>query len=103
MGFSSLAYFSKCCTSCWRRGWRDLTDFFVLLQKTTAKMNAATDVISKEAVLNSLNKMPDQIPIDALLDEIIYLFKVESSLRKSQKGEGITIEEFRQKVKTWAK
>lgn len=46
-------------------------------------MNSATDVISKEAVLNSLNKMPDQIPIDALLDEIIYLFKVESALRYS--------------------
>lgn len=66
-------------------------------------MNAATDVVSKEAVLNSLNKMPDQIPIDVLLDEIIYLFKVESALRKSEKGEGITIEEFRHKVKTWAK
>lgn len=66
-------------------------------------MTVATDFVSKEAVLNSLSKMPDQIPLDALLDEIIYLFKVESSLRKSQKGEGISIEEFRQKVKTWAK
>ena len=66
-------------------------------------MKAATDVVSKESVLNSINRMPDQIPIDLLLDEIIYLFKVESALRKSQKGEGISIEEFRQKVKTWAK
>jgi len=66
-------------------------------------MTVATDFVSKEAVLNSLSKMPDQIPLDALLDEIIYLFKVESSLRKSQKGEGISIAAFRQKVKTWGK
>lgn len=65
-------------------------------------MNGATDVVSKEAILNALSKMPDQIPVDTLLDEIIYLFKVESALRKSQKGAGMTIEEFRQKVKTWA-
>ena len=66
-------------------------------------MNIATDYVSKEAVMNSLSKMPDEIPIDALLDEIMYLYKVQVALKKAQRGEGITIEEFRQKVQTWAK
>jgi len=52
-------------------------------------------------VLNAINQMPDRIPIDALLDEIIYLYKVEISLQKSSKGEGISLEDFREKVKSW--
>ena len=64
-------------------------------------MPSATDYISREAVLNAINQMPDRIPIDALLDEIIYLYKVEISLQRSSKGEGISLEDFREKVKSW--
>lgn len=66
-------------------------------------MYSATDYVSKEAVINSLSKMPDQIPVDVLLDEIIYLYKVQVALKKSERGEGVTLEEFRQKVQTWPK
>lgn len=66
-------------------------------------MNTADNYVSKESVINSLSSMPDQIPIDLLLDEIIYLYKVQSALLKSQGKEGVTIEEFRQKVQAWAK
>ena len=66
-------------------------------------MDIATDYISKEAVLKSLSTMPDQIPIDRLLEEIIFIYKVEMAMRKSQNGEGISIESFRQKVQTWAR
>jgi hypothetical protein len=62
-----------------------------------------TDFISKSAVLNSLSKMPDRIQIDILLDEIIYLYKVETALLKSQRGEGISIEKFREKTLSWTK
>ncbi len=64
-------------------------------------MPNATDYISREAVLNAINQMPDRIPIDALLDEIIYLYKVEIALQKSKQGEGISLETFREKVKSW--
>jgi hypothetical protein len=47
--------------------------------------------------------MPEHIQIDVLLDEIIYLYKVETSLQKSQRGEGISIESFREKAKSWIK
>lgn len=66
-------------------------------------MNAATAVVSKEAVLQSLSRMPDQIPLEVLPDEIIYLYKVQSALLRSENGEGITMEAFRQKVMTWSK
>jgi len=66
-------------------------------------VDSATDFISKEHLLQSINKMPEQISLDALLDEIIFLYKVEIALKKSQKGEGITVEVFREKVQTWAR
>lgn len=69
----------------------------------THDMNAAIAVVSKEAVLQSISKMPDQIPLETLLDEIIYLYKVQAALLRSENGEGITIEAFRQKVGTWVK
>lgn len=64
-------------------------------------MPSATDFISKETVLDAISQMPNRIPIDALLDEIIYLYKVEISLQKSNKGEGVSLEDFREKVKSW--
>ena len=66
-------------------------------------VDTTTDFISKEVVLNSISKMPEQIPIDELLDEIIFLYKVEVALKKSKKGEGVTLEEFQKKVQTWTK
>lgn len=66
-------------------------------------MDATANYISKESVLNALHNMPDLIPIDVLLDEIIYLYKVQAALLKSQHEKGATIDEFRQKVQTWVK
>jgi hypothetical protein len=63
---------------------------------------AQTGLVSKTAVLDALRQMPDMIPLDVLFDEIIYLYKVELALKQSQQGQGITIEAFREKVKTWA-
>lgn len=61
------------------------------------------DYVSKEAVLIAIQEMPDRIPIDELFDKIIYLYKIEVGLAQSKRGEGISIEEFREKIKTWRK
>jgi len=66
-------------------------------------VDTATDFISRDNLLQSISKMPDRISIDALMDEIIFLYKVEAALKKSQKGEGIPVEAFREKVRSWAK
>ena len=61
----------------------------------------ATDLISKEAVLKSINDMPDKISIEELFDRIIYLYKIEMGLAQSQLGQGVPIESIREKMKTW--
>ncbi len=59
--------------------------------------------VSKSAVLHALTEMPEMIPFETLLDEIVYLYKVEAGLKQSQQGQGITLEHLREKVKIWAK
>ena len=61
------------------------------------------EVVSKQAVLKAINSMPEQIPVDALIDEIMYLYKIEIGLAQSQAGKVISLEDFKQKMKTWGK
>jgi hypothetical protein len=60
-----------------------------------------TTLVSKDAVLKSINDLPEQISMDELFNRIIYLFKVETGLAQSKRGEGTPIEEIREKVKAW--
>ena len=64
-------------------------------------MHLPQDSVSKEAVLIAIQDMPDRIPIDELFDKIIYLYKIEIGLAQSRRGEVISMEEFREKIKTW--
>ena len=61
------------------------------------------EVVSKQAILKAVNSMPEQIPVDALIDEIMYLYKIEIGLAQSREGRVIPLEEVKQKVKTWGK
>lgn len=61
------------------------------------------EVVSKQAILKAVNSMPEQIPVDALIDEIMYLYKIEIGLVQSREGRVIPLEEVKQKVKTWGK
>ncbi|MFN4257154.1 MAG: hypothetical protein ACK4Q5_19305 [Saprospiraceae bacterium] len=61
----------------------------------------AQDFVSKDAVLKSIEAMPARIPIDELIDEIVYLHKIELGLQQSKEGKVISLEDFKQKVKTW--
>lgn len=60
-----------------------------------------TDLISKEAILKSFKNLPERVSIEEVFDKIIYLYKVEVGLAQSIRSEGETLENFREKVKTW--
>jgi hypothetical protein len=84
-----------------------LPHFFVrkkecIFVKTFFKMTVQ-EVVSKQAILKAIASMPEQIPVDALIDEIMYLYKIEIGLAQSQAGKVISLEDFKQKMKTWEK
>ncbi len=61
------------------------------------------EFISKEAILKIVSEMPDKISLDDLIDELIFIYKIEIGLEQSRKGEGTSIEDFRNEIKTWEK
>ena len=63
----------------------------------------AQEVVSKQAILKAISAMPEKIPVDALIDEIMYLYKIEIGLTQSREGRVISLEEVKQKVKKWGK
>lgn len=62
---------------------------------------SARDTISKASILKSISEMPDQITMEELFDRIIYLFKIETGLEESKRGEGASLDQVRENVKTW--
>jgi len=61
------------------------------------------DFISKDAVLTALRDLPERISMEELFDKIIYIYKIETGLAQSVRGEGISFEELQQKRKSWRK
>lgn len=51
--------------------------------------------------MKSISEMPDRVSMEELFDRIIYLFKIEEGLAQSKRGEGIPIDQIREKMKTW--
>ena len=60
------------------------------------------DVVPKETILNAIREMPEtRLSMDALFDRIIYLYKIEAGLAQSLRGEGNSIENVRENMKSW--
>jgi len=53
--------------------------------------------------LKTIKELPDRFSIDELMERIFFLYKVETGLDQSKKGEGIPMEEFDQRYKKWLK
>lgn len=60
-------------------------------------------MLTKEQVISSLKKMPDQFSIDELMDTLILLQKIETGLAQSEKGEVYSTKEAKEMLKKWEK
>lgn len=59
------------------------------------------DVVSKKAVIDSLEEMPDQINVQELQENIYLLSRIERGIRSSQEGRNIPYEEVKKIVAGW--
>jgi len=55
-------------------------------------------MLTKEQVLETVQKMPDEITFDELIDELIFMKKVHIGLEQSEKGQTVTTEEAKKKL-----
>lgn len=58
-------------------------------------------MIEKSKLLNIINGLPDSIDVSELLDRILLLDKIEMSLVQEEKGDLLTTDEAKIKLKKW--
>jgi hypothetical protein len=56
-------------------------------------------MITKTQIINSLDKLPDNLTIDQVIDHLIFIEKVQKGLDDSAKGRINTKKEAKQKLK----
>ena len=49
-------------------------------------------------MLSSLERMPDEFPLEDLLERLVFVQKVEEGLQQSERGEIMPIEAVRQRL-----
>ena len=60
-------------------------------------------MLSRTQVFNTVEKLPEQFSIDQLIDNLIFIEKVETGLTQSLLGSVNTKEQTKQKLSKWLK
>jgi len=60
-------------------------------------------MITKAQIINSLDKLPENLTIDQVVDQLIFIEKVQKGLDDSVNGRINTKEEAKQKLSKWLK
>lgn len=60
-------------------------------------------MITKSQIITALDKLPENMSIDQLIDHLIFVEKVEKGLKDSKEGNVYTKEEAKQKLSKWLK
>ena len=60
-------------------------------------------MITKEKVLEAVNKMPNNFDLDELVERLIFIEKVEKGLDQLKEGKTLSTDELREEVKEWRK
>lgn len=60
-------------------------------------------MLTKTQILNSLDKLPDNVTIDQVIDHLIFIEKIQKGLDDSEKGNIYSKDEAKEKLKKWLK
>ena len=60
-------------------------------------------MITKTQIINSLDKLPENLTIDQVIDQLIFIEKIQKGMDDSANGRINTKEEAKQKLKRWLK
>lgn len=52
-------------------------------------------------IRDKVNSFPDDKPVEALLDELVLLYKVEKGLQEAAEGKGLSLEAFNRELDLW--
>lgn len=60
-------------------------------------------MITKTQIINTLDKLPENLTIDQVVDHLIFIEKVQKGMDDSVNGRINTKDEAKQKLKKWLK
>ncbi|MCD4679679.1 MAG: hypothetical protein K8S00_04760 [Bacteroidales bacterium] len=66
-------------------------------------INLIIAMITKTQIINSLDKLPENLTIDQIVDHLIFIEKVQKGLADSESGRINTVEEAKIKLNKWLK
>jgi hypothetical protein len=60
-------------------------------------------MLTKDIVNKTINTLPDSFTIDELIDQLIFMEKVEEGFQQSEAGEVISNEDVKMIIEKWSK
>ncbi len=60
-------------------------------------------MLSKKEVMSSLKDLPQEFPVDDVIDRLIVLNKMNKGRQEIKEGKGLTTEQAKKKLKKWLK
>jgi predicted transcriptional regulator len=60
-------------------------------------------MLTKEKLNKTINNLPDSFTIDELIDQLIFIEKVEEGLKQSDEGKVISNEDVKLMIDKWSK
>ncbi len=58
-------------------------------------------MLTKEKIISGIQKLPDSVTIDEVLDQIILLEKIEKGIDQADKGQILTEDELDERMSKW--
>jgi len=60
-------------------------------------------MLTKDKLRQSINKLPDTFTIDELIDQLIFIEKIEEGLEQSKEGKVLSNEDVKEIIEKWSK
>jgi predicted transcriptional regulator len=60
-------------------------------------------MLTKDRLHTTLEQMPDSFSIDELIDQLIFIEKVEDGLKQSEEGKVVSNEDVQQMINKWSR
>ncbi len=60
-------------------------------------------MLIKDKLRQSINKLPDTFTIDELIDQLIFIEKIEEGLEQSKEGKVLSNEDVKEIIEKWSK
>jgi len=58
-------------------------------------------MLTKQQLLNSIEGLPENFTVEEVIDRIILLSKIETGLEQIERGEVLTTEQAKDRLKKW--